>query len=199
MLKYYSWDSANFFWALSIKIWDYWVNSRVVYDQTKCCVIFMLSAQICTQIELENPSFKQQMIGVFYLKTQEIYFMPQKMNSLKDRYRKSGHSTCFVFESEIWKPHCLSQERSVRLKTFCFFHFAEVDAVDPSDGPVRGRSVSDLRPETETSLPITSDGSVCLYPVFGRSRSIGDRAITSRPSFYTIQSFFSNSLCRQTV
>ena len=33
------------------------------------------------------------------------------------------------------------------------------------------RSVSSLRPETESSIPITSDGPICYYPVFGRSVS----------------------------
>ena len=64
------------------------------------------------------------MIEFFYIsKTQEIYFIPQKMNSLKDRYRKSGHSTCVVFESEIWKPHCLSPREIGPFENVLLFFF----------------------------------------------------------------------------
>ena len=64
------------------------------------------------------------------------------MNSLKDRYLKSGHSTCVVFESEIWKPHCLSPREIGPFENVLLFFFLFVDVSHTS--PMYSKIVHEL-------------------------------------------------------
>ena len=56
-----------------------------------------------------------------------------------------------------------------------------------------GRSISGLRPETESSLPITSDDPVCYYPVFGPGPETGPSLYIS--SLSKVEGFSSVTKC----